>query len=98
MSPAGLAPLSQRGPGQGIDEARGDLLQHLPDDVKALAVGAALDYISAAERLGESAHTVMRLRGLLRRVIRGLYEVEVRRGVLAAPPVDFDPTTGRAAL
>lgn len=93
MSPAGLAPPSTHGPGQGIDEARGDLLRHLPDDVKALAVGAGLDYIAAAEKLGESTHTVMRLRGLLRRVIRGLYEVEVRRGALTDAPVDFDPTT-----
>ena len=90
---SGLAPLTPAGPGQGIDEARGDLLQHLPDDVKALAIGPAFDAIQLAERGGNSAHTLHLMRGLLRRVIRGLYEVEVRRGALAVPPVDFDPTT-----
>lgn len=90
---SGLAPLTPAGPGQPIDEARGDLIAHLPEDVKALAVGAGLDYISAAEKLGESKHTVMRLRGMLRRVIRGLYEVEARRGKAPAlPAVDVDIT------
>jgi len=89
---SGLAPLSPAGPGQPIDGTRQDVVEALPVEVKALVVGPALDLIRAAERGGTSDATLHLMRGLLRRVIRGLYEVEVRRQPASAPLVDFDPT------
>jgi hypothetical protein len=68
------------------------VMQLLPDDVKALVIGPCLDMIQQGQATGASPHVVMCLRGMLRRVVRGEYEVMVRRGTVA--PVDFDPTTG----
>lgn len=87
---AGLAPLSPPGPPQPVDYLRADVLSALPDDVKALIIGPCMDMITQGAAKGEGEYALMRLRGMLRRVVRGCYEVEVRRS--AAPPVDFDPT------
>lgn len=86
-SEPGLAPLSAPGPGQGIDFLVRDVLDLLPDDVKALVIGPCMDMIQQGAAKGESEYALMRLRGMLRRVVRGLYECEARRS-----SVDVDTT------
>lgn len=89
----GLAPLSPLGHAAGVDHLRVDALEHLPHDVMALVVGPCMDRIAAGAAAGESEYVIRRLRTLVRVMIRGLYECELRRaGMLQR--VDFDPTTG----
>lgn len=92
----GLGPLSPPGPPQPVDELRvdwlrSDMLAALPDDVRALVVGPAMDMITQGRAKGASDHVLLCLRGMLRRVVRGLYDVEVRRSG-GASLVDVDPT------
>jgi hypothetical protein len=89
----GLAPLSPAGPGQGVDFLQADVLEHLPHDAMALVVGPCMDMITAGQTNGESAYVLGRLRSMLRRVVRGLYECEMRRAGLMGQRVDFDPST-----
>ena len=70
---------------------RVDVLEHLPHDVKELVIGPCMDMITAGSSGGESAYVIGRLRSMLRRVVRGLYECEMRRDGLLRR-VDFDPT------
>ncbi len=88
----GLPPLSPPGPPQPVDFLRADVLEALPDDMKALIIGPCMDQITQGAAKGASDHVLMCLRGMLRRVVRGCYEVEVRRGLGRLPVVDFDPT------
>lgn len=81
----GLAPLSPPGV-----EVRADVLAAIPDDVKALVIGPCLDMIQQGAAKGASDHVLMCLRGMLRRVVRGCHDVEVRRG--AARELDIDTT------
>ena len=87
----GLGPLSPPGPPQSVDFLRADIWDALPDDVKAEVVGPCMDMITQGKIHGESDYVLMRLRGMLRRMIRGLYQIEVRRGA-DSRQVDFDPT------
>lgn len=75
-----------------MDWLRGDILAALPDDVKALVVGPCMDMMTSTQAAGASQHLLICMRGLIRRMVRGLYDVEVRRG--AARGCDFDVTTG----
>ena len=88
----GLGPLSPPGPPQPVEFLRSDVLAALPDDVKALVIGPCMDMITQGAAKGEGEYVLMRLRGMLRRVVRGEYEVMVRRSSGSVPPVDFDPT------
>jgi len=89
-----LAPLSPPGDGQGIDFLRDDVLAVIPHDVKALVIGPCMDMITQGQAKGEADYALMRLRGMLRRVVRGCYEVELHRAGLTGQRVDFDPTSG----
>lgn len=97
---SGLAPQAPPGPPQSVEHVRADVLALLSDEAKALVIGPAQDLISAAQQAGESDHTLMRMRGLLRRVMRDLYRYEVRRSGASRASgatdarIDFDPTTG----
>ena len=90
----GLAPLSPQGPGEGIDFLRDDVLAAIPHDVVALVIGPCMDMITQGQAKGENDYALMRLRGMLRRVVRGCYEVELHRAGLTGQRVDFDPTSG----
>jgi hypothetical protein len=78
----GLAPLSD--PADSLD-----LLAHLPDDVKALVINPCLDMITQGAAKGQSPYVLMCLRGMLRRVVRGEYDLMVRRGTSG---IDVDTT------
>lgn len=95
MADKGLAPLSPHGPAQPIEHVTepGAL-----DDRGREVVNEGLDYISKAQAGGESSHTLMRLRGLLRRLERKLSQQAARAKAEEPMPVDFDPTTGHANL
>lgn len=100
----GLPPLSPAGPGQPIDEARNDVLTLLSAEAKALVLGELMDLRSAvvkADAVAAGGVASSRLRLLdaaIRRVVRGLYRYESRRGDQAACAVDFDPTGWGATL
>jgi hypothetical protein len=88
----GLAPLSRPGPPQPVDFLRADILEALPDDVKAEVVGPCMDMITQGKAHGQSDYVLMCLRGMLRRLVRGLYQVEVRRSAGRLPEIDVDIT------
>ena len=98
LAAAGLAPLAPPGPPQSVEHLRTDVLALLSDEAKAMVIGPAQDVIAAAQKAGESEHTLMRMRGLLRRVMRDMYRYEARRSGDAPGRIDFDPTTGEAPL
>lgn len=89
----GLAPLSSPGPAQGFDHISADALDLVPDDVKSMVIGACMDMVINMTKGGASDQTLRALKSMTRRVIRGCYEVEVRRLGKSAT-IDFDPTTG----
>ena len=88
---SGLAPLSQPGPGQPI--AHASVQAQLSDRDRAV-VNEGLDYICKAQAHGESAHTLMRLRGLLRRIERKLQQHAAMDAAdsAAAETLDIDTT------
>ena len=93
---SGLAPLTQPGPGQDIEHLRADMLASIDPEDMELIWQPMVDQVSRAQAAGESDYVLMRFRGQLRRLLRCLYERQVRRG--GSPRIDFDPTTGRAGL
>lgn len=93
---SGLAPLTRPGPGQDIEHLRADMLASIDPEDLELIWRPMVDQVSRAQAAGEGDYVMMRLRGQLRRLLRCLYERQVRR--CGAPRIDFDPTTGRAAL
>lgn len=82
-------PLSPATPPQPIEHVRGDVLERLSERAKALVIGEGFDYINTMQARGASEHSLTMLRGLLRRMTRGLYLYETHEGI---PVVDFDPT------
>lgn len=68
----------------------------LSDEAKALVLGELLDMRQAAQKAGGDV-LVKWTDSAIRRVARGLYRYELRRADALAQ-IDFDCTTGRAAL
>lgn len=97
--PKGLPPLSPAGPGQPIEHMRGNVLDLLSDDAKALVLGELADMRTRAVRdNGDKRPVLIDADMAIRRVARGLYRYELRRVDPSAPEIDFDVTTGRGAL
>lgn len=97
--PKGLPPLSPAGPGQPIEHMRGNVLDLLSDEAKALVLGEMMDLRAAVVRVdGTESARLRLLDSAIRRVTRGLWRYEMRRVDPAAPEIDFDVTTGRGAL
>jgi hypothetical protein len=88
----GLAPAVPPGDPVSVDHLAVDALEHLPHDVMALVVGPCMDRVAAHARAGASDTTLRPMRTLVRVMVRGLYECELRRAGLLQR-VDFDPTT-----
>lgn len=98
MTPKGCAPLTQAGPPQPTDEARGDVMSFLSDEAKALVLGEIADMRANAAKSNDGKRPVLIDADMvIRRVARGLYKYELRRADALAQ-IDFDVTTGRAQL
>lgn len=96
MCAVGLAPLSPAGQAQDIEHLRADMLAAIDPEDRELIWQPMVDQVSRAQARGEGDYALLRLRGQLRRLLRCLYNRQVRRG--GPPRIDFDPTTGMGAL
>ena len=84
------------GPAQDIEHLRADMLAAIDPDDMELIWQPMVDFVGRAQAAGEGKYTMDRHRSALRRLLRCLYNRQVRRG--GQPRIDFDPTTGRAHL